>query len=42
MVFPILLLGALFFLEMCIALLQAYVFTILACIYIRDACEMDH
>jgi len=39
-VFPIILLGALFFLEICISLLQSYVFIILSCIYIRDACEM--
>ena len=38
--FPILFLFLLFFLELGVALIQSYVFTILICIYINDAIHL--
>ena len=37
---PILIIIAIFFLELCIAFLQAYVFMVLICIYLKEAAEL--
>ena len=41
-ILPFLLVLAICFLEICLAFLQAYVFTILTCIYLKDTIEIGH
>ena len=41
-VLPFAFIVALYGLELLVAVLQAYVFTILTCLYIRDAIELHH
>jgi len=41
-VFPVAAIGAIYALEMLVAFIQAYVFTILTCVYLRDALHPHH
>lgn len=41
-IFPFLALSCLTFLEFCVAVLQAYIFTLLSCVYISEALNPSH